>query len=525
MNEIDWRGVAAVAGMYAVFLTIGWLAARKVKEGTTADLMVAGRTLPLWLATLTMTATWVDGGYLLGTAEYTYKYGLALGVQGGWCFGFSLILGGLFFAKRMRRLEFSTMVDPFEQRFGPRWAAVLFLPAMLGELFWSGALLVAIGSTLSVLLRMDLTAAIMLSAAVVTFYTVVGGMWSVAYTDAFQLALIPLGMIAALPFAFGHVGGIDACLQHYFQAKQTAALLIPPLRPDASWTAQDIVFWWDFSIMLILGGIPWNCYFQRVLSCQTPVKARWHSIFAGMLTIGLTVPPLLLGIIAFAYWGPKGIEPASLALPKLLKELTPYPVMLLGLAAIIGAVTSSFSSSILSAGSMFGWNVYRPLADPQSTLSDLTKIIRVSILLLGVAAAVMALLVKSVAALWLFTGDLVFVLLFPQLLCALYDPKANRCGSIAAFLVSLVLRLGGGVAIETDAVPLGFGAVIPYPELFARWLPGQPYDWYGSLGETRLPVRTLSALAGLLVLPIVSRLTARRNPPRELHGVRLESPE
>jgi len=37
--------------------------------------------------------------------------------------------------------------------------------------------------------------------------------------------------------------------------------------------------------------------------------------------------------------------------------------------------------------------------------------------------------VQSVQALWFFTSDLVFVLLFPQLIFALFDPKANRTGS------------------------------------------------------------------------------------------------
>ena len=64
---------AAVFGMYAAFLLIGVYAARKVKDGTLADLLVAGRAMPLWMATLSMTATWVDGGYLLGTVEGTYK--------------------------------------------------------------------------------------------------------------------------------------------------------------------------------------------------------------------------------------------------------------------------------------------------------------------------------------------------------------------------------------------------------------------------------------------------------------------
>ena len=56
----------------------------------------------------------------------------------------------------------------------------------------------------------------------------------------------------------------------------------------------------------------------------------------------------------------------------------------------------------------------------------------------------MALTVQSVQSLWFFTSDLVCVLLFPQLLWALYDRRANLTGSVTAFAVSLALRLGGG---------------------------------------------------------------------------------
>ena len=126
-----------VGAMYAVFLAVGYLASRRARGGSVAELMIAGRAMPLWLATLTMTATWVDGGYMLGTAEGVYSASLASGIQGGLCFGLSLILGGLFFARRMRAFAFTTLIDPFEARFGRRWAAVLSLPAMAAEIFWS----------------------------------------------------------------------------------------------------------------------------------------------------------------------------------------------------------------------------------------------------------------------------------------------------------------------------------------------------------------------------------------------------
>src|SRR5688500_16242734 len=119
----------AIVLMYAAFLAIGWAATRRSRDGSAADFIVAGRNMPLWLATMTMTATWVDGGYLLGTAEGVYRSTMATGLQGGVCFGISLILGGLFFARKMREHAFTTLIDPFEARYGPRWAVVLSLPA------------------------------------------------------------------------------------------------------------------------------------------------------------------------------------------------------------------------------------------------------------------------------------------------------------------------------------------------------------------------------------------------------------
>jgi high affinity choline transporter 7 len=502
----------AVITMFAVFLGIGIFASRKARAGTAADLMIAGRAMPLWIATLTMTATWVDGGYLLGTVEGTHKTGITLGAQGGLCFGLSLLLGGIFFARRMRELEFTTIIDPFEARFGKRWAAVLFLPAMLGEIFWSAELLVAIGSTFGVMLGMKLTTAILLSAVVVTLYTAIGGMWSVAYTDAFQLGLVALGLLAALPFALAAVGGWEAAWQGFVTARPDQSGLLPPLRANANWSLPSILNWWDVSLMLMLGGIPWNCYFQRVLSCQSPRKAQWHSIWAGLLTVAFTLPPLVLGVVAFRYQWPTEwqaqlqSEPAR-ALPAIFQHLVPPLVGLLGLGAIIGAVTSSFSSSILSAGSMFTWNCCYRLLRPNLTPSQMKRLMRGAITLLGVMATVLALKVQSVQALWFFTSDLIFVLLFPQLVCALFDPKANRIGSITAFVISVVLRLGGGEPL------FNIPPTIPYPAMFTG-----PEAWYAN-GALLFPYKTFAALMGLLALPLVSRLTQHWDAARPLRNL------
>jgi high affinity choline transporter 7 len=176
-------------------------------------------------------------------------------------------------------------------------------------------------------------------------------------------------------------------------------------------------------------------------------------------------------------------------------------------------VTSSFSSSILSAASMLSWNCLKRLMWPSLTVGQMGRVIRLSILLFGAAAAAFALKVRSVQALWFFTSDLVFVLLFPQLVFALFDRKANRIGSIAAFVASLLLRLSGGEPL------LGIPHVIPYPELFAGVLPGTAADWYDpGTGGMLFPFKALAAGAGMILLPAVSRLSARWDPPRPLHN-------
>jgi high affinity choline transporter 7 len=484
--------------MYGAFAGVGWVAARKARGGTAADLLVAGRRMPLWVAALTMTATWVDGGYLLGTAEGAYKSSIQLGLQGGLCFGISLVLGGLFFAGTMRRHGFTTLIDPFESRFGSRWAAVLFLPALAGELFWSASLLVAIGSTFGVLLNMNLTTAILIAAVVTTGYTMLGGMWSVAYTDIVQLGLVALGLCVAMPFVLSGAGGLEHAWLQYVTARPDGSGIVPIPAATGVWTPAAVISWWDVSVMLMLGGIPWNCYFQRVLSCETPAKARGMSIASGLQTMAFTLPPLLMGIAAFSYPWPAGIaarlqiNPAE-TLPMLFAHAVPPVVGMLGLAAIVGAVTSSFSSSILSAGAMFSWNCLRRIVWPDLSVAQMARAIRGSILLFGGLATALALKVQSVQALWFFTSDLVFVLLFPQLVFALDDPKANRFGSMAAFGISLVLRIGAGEPL------FGIPPVFPYPE------------WW--------PVRTAAAVAGLVILPVISRLTERWAPARPLRNV------
>ena len=89
-------------------------------------------------------ATWVGGGFINGTAEIIYSTGLV------WCqapigYALSLVFGGMLFARKMRREGYVTMIDPFQKQYGERMGGLLFIPALLGEIFWTAAILSALG--------------------------------------------------------------------------------------------------------------------------------------------------------------------------------------------------------------------------------------------------------------------------------------------------------------------------------------------------------------------------------------------
>ena len=108
----------------------------------------------------------------------------------------------------------------------------------------------------------------------------------------------------------------------------------------------------------------------------------------------------------------------------------------------------------------------------------------------------MALNISSVYELWFLCSDFVYCLLFPALVCALFDPKANSYGAIAGFLVAAFLRFGGG-----DAV-LGIPILLPYPMI--------------EDGVVLFPFRTFAMVLGLLTILVVSRLTQGLEAGKEL---------
>ena len=482
-NPVHWPSFASVAAFYTAIYYLGARAAAKGKEqDATADgLMLAGRSLPVWIAVFTMSATWVGGGFINGTAEYTATSGLVW-VQAPWGYALSLIVGGLFFARTMRRRRYRTMLDPLAERYGKKLTAVLFLPALTGELFWTSAILTALGATFSTVLGIDLTPAILLSAAIAVAYTALGGLYAVALTDVLQMSILIVGLAVITYYCLDFTDGLAATYAAYQEKFGAAASFLPSREA----LGDDYWLWWDYALLLIFGGIPWQVYFQRVLAARDERTAVRLSLIAGVICALAAITPVIIGMVAATVdWTTvtAGAPPeASATLPWVVRYLTNPWVAVIGLGAVAAAVMSSVDSSVLSASSMGVWNVYRPLVDPGLPDTRLAKLIQRVIWIVGVAATLIALRVQSVYELWLLCSDFVYCLLFPALVGALFLKRATPAGALAGLVVGVVLRFGGGEAA------FGIPAFLPYPEDFM--------------------FRTLAMVGNMGVLVVVSWFTA-----------------
>ncbi|XP_052089155.1 high-affinity choline transporter 1-like isoform X1 [Mytilus californianus] len=479
---VNVPGLIAVILFYILILGIGLWAARRKRNSYNEDLMLAGRDIGVFVGVFTMTATWVGGGFINGTSEAIYSWGFV------WCqapFGYaaSLWFGGYFFAKRMRSQGYVTMLDPIQQKYGDRMGGLLYLPSLMGELFWSAAILGALGSTLSVIISLNYDIAVIISACIAVFYTLFGGLYSVAYTDVVQLLCIFFGLWLSIPFAMTHDAVRDISVNY-------TTVWIKDL--DPAYSGQYI----DGFLLLIFGGIGWQVYFQRVLSARTTRIAENLSYFAGFGCLFLTIPPLLIGAIAAqTNWSETGYNTSEFSLPQgdermvlplVLQYLCPSAVSFFGLGAVAAAVMSSADSSVLSASGMFSRNIYGAIFRQHASERELTWVLRIAIFGVGVVATVIAITVGSIYELWFLCSDFVYVMLYPQLTCVVYFTGTNTYGSLAGFIIGLFFRLAGGDNL------LNFKPLIRYP-------------WYLEDSNTQLfPYKTFSMLLTFVSIFTVS---------------------
>jgi SSS family transporter len=401
-------------------IAVGLWAGRHVASG--ADFIVAGRRLPLWLATATLFATWFGGGTCIGAAGEAYDTGVLGVIADPFGAALCLFLAGWFFVRPLRRMGLLTIGDFFRERFGARSeriAAVLQVPPFIG---WVAAQFVAFGTVLHALGGVDQTAGIVVGFAVVLAYTVTGGMWAVSITDFLQAVVLIAGLVWLLPNALADAGGWSA-----------VAAALPAghtdLLPETSFHGW---IWYAQAWLVIgIGSIPSQDLLQRSFSAKDERTAAWSAYLSGAMYLSVGLIPVALGLIARVTL--PGLADPELALPLLGRGHLGSAGMAVFVGALLSAILSTADSALLAPASVFSENLVRPLR-PGMSDAGLLRTTRLSVAAFAVIALLLALEFRDVYELMLGAMEAGLAGLAAPFAAGLYWKRIGERAANAAML-------------------------------------------------------------------------------------------
>ncbi|XP_068178529.1 high affinity choline transporter 1-like [Antennarius striatus] len=494
-------GLVVMAVFYIVILGTGiWASMRSKKEekkfsGDGMEItLLAGRKINLLVGIFTLTATWVGGGFILGIAEATYNPTLgAVWALMPVPYVLTFFLGGFFFAKPMRENKYVTMMDPFQKKYGNILSSALIFPALVADVLWVARTLVSLGGTMSVILDLSYAYSIVISSVVAIIYTLLGGLYSVAYTDVIQLILIFISLWVCVPFMLTSPHAVDISLtayNHTFQAPWVGTVEL-----------DEAGKWFDDFMLLALGGLAYQAFYQRILSSSSYSQAQVTCFASAAFCLVLGIPSVLIGAVAASTdWNsttyglptPYERDQAGSILPIALQFLTPPYVSVIGIGAVAAAVMSSMDSALLSSASLFSSNIYKNIIRKQASDREMQWVIRTSVVVVGLAGTALTFLDSSVLVFWLVGVDMSYTIMFPQLVCVLFFKVSNCYGATVGFLMGITLRVMSGEPL------IGLLPAIRFP--------GCRLDKEGKLTQF-FPFRTAIMLISLASILIISWLT------------------
>ena len=428
--------LAGFVGLYLLAsIGIGLWAARRVH--TARDFAVAGRSLPLPVVVATVFATWFGSETVLGIPARFVEGGLAAVVEDPFGSSACLVLVGLFFAARLYRMDLLTIGDFFRRRYGPRVELLTALVIVASYLGWVAAQLVALGLVLNLVSDGVVSpgAGIVIGAGVVVLYTMFGGMFSVAWTDFAQMVLIVAGLLYLAWFLGGAAGGAGEVVAHAQRAGRLR--LLPPA------TARDVLWFLGAAVTMMLGSIPQQDVFQRVTSARDERMSALGTLLGGLAYFAFAFVPMFLAYSAAI------IDPALVAehvradpqhiLPVLVMRHTPVFAQIMFFGALLSAILSTASGTLLAPSVTFTENVLRRFLRPDLTDRQLLRAMRIVVVLFS--GAVVAFALRSSASIYEMVGNAYKVTLvgaFVPLSAGLWWRRATTGGAL--------LSIGAGIS-------------------------------------------------------------------------------
>ena len=423
-----------VAVYLLITIAIGLVAARRVKN--TADFAIAGRNLPLVMIITTTFATWFGSETVLGIPAKFIDGGLGAVVEDPFGAGTCLILVGLFFAGKLYRMTLLTISDYYRERYGRVVEVACSLIIMLSYLGWVSAQVTALGLVFNLLSGGAVSVPVGMVIGVVSIlaYTLFGGMWSVAVTDFIQMIILVGGLSVLAYFAGDMAGGAD----------KVVSLVISRdlfrFWPEPSF--HDMVFFFAAAITMMLGSIPQQDVFQRVMSANSVNAATKGPVIGGVAYILFAFVPMFLVASALIIMPEQTAEllkdDPQKVLPTLVMEKMPFFMQVLFFGALLSAIKSSASATLLAPSVTFTENIWRQFRPRVSDKQEL-RTMRITVLVFSVLVLAYAIRMEGTPIYEMVSGayQVPLVGAFVPLVMGLYWKKASTQGAIAAVVLGI----------------------------------------------------------------------------------------
>ncbi|MEM9300865.1 MAG: sodium:solute symporter family protein [Pseudomonadota bacterium] len=453
-------GATWFLGAYLVSLiAIGWLGRRARRDEGLADFFLAGRGMGLATLFLTLYATQYSGNALVGFPANAYRQGFLF--LNAITFMVGIVGVYWLFAPRLQRLAaaraYLTPGDLVRDRFGDRTlVAVLNVVFVVVLASYILANLKAVGQVLEAVTGggIGFATAVWFAAFIMVVYESLGGMRSVAWTDAIQGMLLLAGCIVIFLALDARFGGFALFLDQ-----------LATVRPEF-WEppgAGALAGWASVIIVIAFGAAVYPQALQRIFAARdgrTLKRSFQLMLLMPLVTITLVLAIGLAGAAAFPGLDRAGSEGITLALLGDLVEAIPALrwLFVLFLAAAVAAIMSTVDSALLTISSIFTQDVYRRWrpATPEAELTRAGKWFSWGTMAL---AAMLAIYLPQ--TIWKLTVVKLEVLCqaAPAIICAVQAqrPAARPVllGLLAGLAVVLGLKLLAGLGMFPSDAPLG----------------------------------------------------------------------
>lgn len=432
-------------------LLAGMLTIKLVKNSS--DFINAGRRLPMFLNASALFALWFGSETIIGASSEFIQHGLLGVIEDPFGAALCLLLFAMFFARKLYRMNLLTINDLFRKRFGARvelWSSIIMIMTFVG---WIGAQFVALGILMHTIADIPVHYGIIISSVIVTLYTMTGGMWAISVTDFIQSVMIVVGLIWTAIVVTGKAGGV---VEIFNSAPEGYFRFIPD--PDPSAIVHYLVAW----SILGLGSLPSQDIFQRVNSARNEKAAVRSTYIASVVYIILAMLPLYITLSANVLQPDNQYEDTQIVLPSIVSGHTSLWVQTVFFGALISAILSTCSGSLLAPASVFSENIVRPLLGHRIREKTFLLILRLSVVFFALLALLMSLSRRNIYELVAESSILGMVTLLVPMIIALYGRRYYASGAMFSMFSGLIVWFVTSYIFDRgmEAVPLGLAASI-----------------------------------------------------------------